>query len=134
MADEEGGTANGVDWLLNQHSDLIDAAVVINHDGSSIVSEHGKPQYYELDGTEKIYGDFQLMVTNPGGCWCVSWLTRVSPSNGSTTTAKCRTKRLVCPPTPITGIAIDRDDVRAHGRDERLGVESFYKGNEFFYQ
>jgi hypothetical protein len=38
------------------------------------------------------------------------------------------------PTYTITGIAIDRDDVRAHGRDERLGVESFYKGNEFFYQ
>jgi acetylornithine deacetylase/succinyl-diaminopimelate desuccinylase-like protein len=38
------------------------------------------------------------------------------------------------PTYTITGVAIDRDDVRAHGRDERLGVESFYKGNEFFYQ
>jgi len=43
-------------------------------------------------------------------------------------------------PTPsmptytITGIANDRDNERAHGQDERLGVESFYKGNEFFYQ
>jgi acetylornithine deacetylase/succinyl-diaminopimelate desuccinylase-like protein len=26
------------------------------------------------------------------------------------------------------------NNLRAHGRDERLGVESFYKGNEFFYQ
>jgi acetylornithine deacetylase/succinyl-diaminopimelate desuccinylase-like protein len=34
----------------------------------------------------------------------------------------------------ITGIAIDVDDVRAHGRDERVGVASFYKGNEFFYR
>jgi acetylornithine deacetylase/succinyl-diaminopimelate desuccinylase-like protein len=40
---------------------------VLNHDGSSIVSEHGKPLYYELDGTEKVYGDYQLMTTNPGG-------------------------------------------------------------------
>jgi acetylornithine deacetylase/succinyl-diaminopimelate desuccinylase-like protein len=34
----------------------------------------------------------------------------------------------------ITGIAIDKDDVRAHGRDERVGVASFYKGNLFFYR
>ena len=33
-------------------------------------------------------------------------------------------------PYTITGLAIDRDDVRAHGRNERLGVESFYKGVE----
>jgi acetylornithine deacetylase/succinyl-diaminopimelate desuccinylase-like protein len=66
-ADEEGGSSNGVDWLLQHHRDLIDAEFVLNHDGSSIVSEHGKPLYYELDGTEKVYGDFQLMTTNPGG-------------------------------------------------------------------
>jgi acetylornithine deacetylase/succinyl-diaminopimelate desuccinylase-like protein len=66
-ADEESGSSNGVDWLLQHHRDLIDAEFVLNHDGSSIVSEHGKPLYYELDGTEKVYGDFQLMTTNPGG-------------------------------------------------------------------
>jgi acetylornithine deacetylase/succinyl-diaminopimelate desuccinylase-like protein len=34
----------------------------------------------------------------------------------------------------IAGIAIDRDDVRAHGRDERLGIESYYKGVDFYYR
>jgi acetylornithine deacetylase/succinyl-diaminopimelate desuccinylase-like protein len=34
----------------------------------------------------------------------------------------------------VTGISIDRDDERAHGQDERLRAESFYTGNEFFYQ
>jgi len=66
-ADEEGGSANGVDWLLKHHRDLVDAAFVLNHDGSSIVSDHGRQLYYELDGTEKVYGDYQLVVTNPGG-------------------------------------------------------------------
>ena len=301
-ADEEGGSANGVDWLLKQHRDLVDAAFVINHDGSSIVTEHGKPQYYELDGTEKIYGDFQLMVTNPGGhsslpvpdnaiyaladglarlekyefpfelntvtrgyyeqmatietgqraadmkailrtppdaaaigrlakdptdhsimhTTCVATRLEGGHANNAlpqraAAVVNCRilpghspeevrrelvrivadpritikwiddngqvqdkaSDRKGYPPPPlqpeimqplaalvsqdwpgltvvpnmsagasdgvftsaagmptytITGIAIDRDDVRAHGRDERLGVESFYKGNEFFYQ
>jgi acetylornithine deacetylase/succinyl-diaminopimelate desuccinylase-like protein len=66
-ADEEGGSSNGVEWLFQHHRELVDAEFVINHDGSSIVSDHGKPLYYELDGTEKVYGDFQLMTTNPGG-------------------------------------------------------------------
>jgi acetylornithine deacetylase/succinyl-diaminopimelate desuccinylase-like protein len=66
-ADEEAGTSNGVNWLLKNHRELIDAQYVINHDGYSIVTQHGKPLYYELDGTEKVYGDFQLLVTNPGG-------------------------------------------------------------------
>jgi len=66
-ADEEGGSSNGVDWLLKHHRELVDAQFVLNHDGSSIVSDHGKQLYYELDGTEKVYGDYQLVVTNPGG-------------------------------------------------------------------
>jgi acetylornithine deacetylase/succinyl-diaminopimelate desuccinylase-like protein len=301
-ADEEGGTANGVDWLLKQHRELVDAELVINHDGSSIVTEHGKPQYYELDGTEKVYADFQLMVTNPGGhsslpvpdnaiyalaaglgrlekyefpfelntvtrgyyeqmatiekgqraadmkailrtppdaaaiarlakdptdhsimhTTCVATRLEGGHANNAlpqraAAVVNCRilpghspeevrqvlvrvvadsritvkwiddngqvqdkaSDRKGYPPPPlkpeimqplealvsqdwvglkvvpnmsagasdgvftsaagmptytITGVAIDRDDVRAHGRDERLGVESFYKGNEFFYQ
>jgi acetylornithine deacetylase/succinyl-diaminopimelate desuccinylase-like protein len=66
-ADEEGGSSNGVDWLLKNRRDLVDAEFVINHDGSSIVTDHGKLLYYELDATEKVYGDYQLVVTNPGG-------------------------------------------------------------------
>jgi acetylornithine deacetylase/succinyl-diaminopimelate desuccinylase-like protein len=34
----------------------------------------------------------------------------------------------------IAGIAIDRDDIRAHGRDERLGIESYYNGVDFYYR
>ena len=34
----------------------------------------------------------------------------------------------------IAGIIIDRDDTRAHGRDERVGVASFDAGNLFFYR
>ena len=34
----------------------------------------------------------------------------------------------------IAGTAVDRDDIRAHGRDERLGIESYYKGVDFYYR
>jgi acetylornithine deacetylase/succinyl-diaminopimelate desuccinylase-like protein len=34
----------------------------------------------------------------------------------------------------VCGIAIDMDDVRAHGRDERLPVKSFDEGLEFYYR
>jgi acetylornithine deacetylase/succinyl-diaminopimelate desuccinylase-like protein len=33
----------------------------------------------------------------------------------------------------IQGLFIERDDFRAHGRDERLGIESFYEGDVFLY-
>ena len=66
-ADEEGGTSNGVDWLIKNHRDLIDAEFVLNHDGGGILSEQGKPQFMTVDASEKLYSDYQLMVTNPGG-------------------------------------------------------------------
>jgi acetylornithine deacetylase/succinyl-diaminopimelate desuccinylase-like protein len=66
-ADEESGSSNGVDWLLKNHRELIDAEFVLNHDGFSVVTDHGKPLFYELNATEKVYGDYLLTATNRGG-------------------------------------------------------------------
>jgi len=66
-SDEEGGTANGVDWLLKHHRDLIDAEYVINPDAGGVYTDKGKPIDVEVEATEKLYADFQLTATNPGG-------------------------------------------------------------------
>ena len=66
-ADEEGGTSNGVDWLLKNHRELIDAEFVLNSDGGGIDTVNGKPEIVSMDASEKLYADFQLTVTNPGG-------------------------------------------------------------------
>ncbi len=66
-ADEEGGTSNGVDWLIKNHRELIDAEFVLNHDGGGVLADHGKPVMMEVDATEKLYGDFVLTATNSGG-------------------------------------------------------------------
>jgi acetylornithine deacetylase/succinyl-diaminopimelate desuccinylase-like protein len=34
----------------------------------------------------------------------------------------------------VAGVAIDRNDDREHGRDERVQVESFYRGLDFYYR
>jgi acetylornithine deacetylase/succinyl-diaminopimelate desuccinylase-like protein len=34
----------------------------------------------------------------------------------------------------VQGFFIERDDVRAHGRDERMSVKSFYEGQTFLYE
>jgi acetylornithine deacetylase/succinyl-diaminopimelate desuccinylase-like protein len=34
----------------------------------------------------------------------------------------------------VNGMAIDQDDIRAHGKDERIRVRSYYDGVEFFYR
>ena len=41
-ADEESGTANGVDWLLKNRRDLVDAEFVLNHDGGGVMLDNGK--------------------------------------------------------------------------------------------
>ncbi len=66
-SDEEGGTANGVDWLLKNHRDLIDAEFVLNADSGGVMTDKGKPVDVEVAAAEKLYADFQLTVTNPGG-------------------------------------------------------------------
>ena len=66
-ADEEGGKSNGVDWLIKNHRDLVDAEFVLNADGGGVETNHGKPTMVSVDATEKLYADYQLLVTNPGG-------------------------------------------------------------------
>jgi acetylornithine deacetylase/succinyl-diaminopimelate desuccinylase-like protein len=66
-ADEEGGQSNGVDWLLKNHRDWIDAEFVLNHDGGGVLAQHDKPLMMTIDASEKLYADFTLTVTSPGG-------------------------------------------------------------------
>ena len=66
-ADEEGGKSNGVDWLLKNHRDLIDAAFVLNADAGGVTTVKGKPVNMDVEANEKLYSDYQLRVTNPGG-------------------------------------------------------------------
>src|SRR5664279_158333 len=66
-ADEEGGSSNGVDWLLKNHRELIDAEFVLNPDGGGVDTEKGKPVIVSMAASEKLYADFELEVTNAGG-------------------------------------------------------------------
>ena len=66
-ADEEGGASNGVSWLLNNHRELIDAEFALNPDAGGLNTAKGKPVSLGVEATEKLYADFRLTVTNPGG-------------------------------------------------------------------
>ncbi len=66
-ADEEGGDYNGVDWLLKEHKDWIDAEYCINLDGGEFEKLKGKRVLAGLQASEKVYADFQFETTNPGG-------------------------------------------------------------------
>ncbi|HWY49774.1 MAG TPA: M20/M25/M40 family metallo-hydrolase [Bryobacteraceae bacterium] len=66
-ADEEGGKSNGVDWLLKNHRDLVDAGFVLNADAGGVTTVKGKPINVDVEASEKLYADFQVTATNPGG-------------------------------------------------------------------
>ena len=66
-ADEEGGKSNGVDWLLTNHRDLIAAEFVLNADSGGVTTVKGKPVNVDVEASEKLYADFQVSATNPGG-------------------------------------------------------------------
>ena len=65
-SDEEGGSFNGVDWLVKNHRDLIDAEFAINEGGGGNMRK-GKYLTNEVQASEKVFQDFRFEVTNAGG-------------------------------------------------------------------
>ena len=65
-ADEESGPANGVDWLLKNHRDKVDAALIIN-EGAGGVLRDGKPFFHGVQAAEKVTTNYTLKATNKGG-------------------------------------------------------------------
>src|SRR5271169_3750233 len=66
-SDEEGGKSNGVDWLLRNHRDLVDAEFAINPDAGGPELEKGKAISMGVEAAEKLYADYRVTATNPGG-------------------------------------------------------------------
>ena len=65
-ADEEGGDANGVAWLIANHKPLIDAAYAINEGGGGTL-DGNRPLFHSIQAAEKVPVNYTLTVTNPGG-------------------------------------------------------------------
>jgi acetylornithine deacetylase/succinyl-diaminopimelate desuccinylase-like protein len=61
------GNANGVNWLVTNHRDLIDADFCINPDGGGGDLKNGKPLNMTIQTSEKIYVSYRLEVKNNGG-------------------------------------------------------------------
>lgn len=66
-ADEEGGDANGVTWLIEHRRDLIDAEYAINEGGGGTLDANDQPLFHSIQAAEKVYSDFALSVRNTGG-------------------------------------------------------------------
>jgi acetylornithine deacetylase/succinyl-diaminopimelate desuccinylase-like protein len=58
---------NGVKYLLEHQRDHIDAAFAITEGGGGRLDEQGRRIYNGVLAGEKVYQDFRLEITNPGG-------------------------------------------------------------------
>jgi len=66
-ADEEGGGPySGIQWLIKNHPDLIDAEFAFNEGGNGEIS-HGKKVANEIQVSEKYVINFRFEVHNKGG-------------------------------------------------------------------
>jgi acetylornithine deacetylase/succinyl-diaminopimelate desuccinylase-like protein len=65
--EETSNRVNGVDYLLKNHRELIDAAFALNEGAGGLLSADGKPLTLQVQAGEKIHQVFSLEVTNPGG-------------------------------------------------------------------
>jgi acetylornithine deacetylase/succinyl-diaminopimelate desuccinylase-like protein len=63
---EESGEHNGVEWLVRNHRDWIDAGLALNEGGDGAIRNGQKVANY-VQASEKIYYSVELKATNPGG-------------------------------------------------------------------
>jgi len=66
--EENGGLAfDGAEWLVKTHKDLIDAEFALNEGAGGMLDAAGKRVSLGIQAGEKVYQDFRLEATNPGG-------------------------------------------------------------------
>ncbi|MEO7403621.1 MAG: M20/M25/M40 family metallo-hydrolase, partial [Burkholderiales bacterium] len=68
-ADEEiiPSPFNGVEYLLKNHRNLIDAELALNEGGGGLIDRGGKYRYHGVQAGEKVFQTYRLEVTHPGG-------------------------------------------------------------------
>jgi acetylornithine deacetylase/succinyl-diaminopimelate desuccinylase-like protein len=65
--EEGGGQVNGVEWLMRNRRDWIDAAFVLNEGASGTLDDQNNRVFLEIQAGEKVYQDFTLQTADPGG-------------------------------------------------------------------
>jgi acetylornithine deacetylase/succinyl-diaminopimelate desuccinylase-like protein len=66
--EESPNTFNGVKWLIENHMDLLRAGFALNEGGGGRIDPRsGNYIFNGIQAGEKLYQDFTLEVTNPGG-------------------------------------------------------------------
>jgi acetylornithine deacetylase/succinyl-diaminopimelate desuccinylase-like protein len=58
---------SGIEYLIKNHRDLIDAELALNEGGGGLLDRNGKPLYHGIQAGEKVFQTYRLEVTNAGG-------------------------------------------------------------------
>jgi acetylornithine deacetylase/succinyl-diaminopimelate desuccinylase-like protein len=75
----------------------------------------------------EVFGPIEKLTTQ-------MWNVPVVPTMSTGATDGAYLRNAGIPTYGVSGLFADITDVRSHGRDERIGVKSFYEGQEFLYQ
>lgn len=65
--EETNGAFNGAEWLAKEHRTLIDADFALNEGGGGQADAEGRVTSQTVQVGEKIFANFELATTNPGG-------------------------------------------------------------------
>ena len=65
--EETSDTFDGVEWLLKNKRELMDAQFALNEGAGGRLNEKGERQFLGIQAGEKVYQDYTLVTTNPGG-------------------------------------------------------------------
>jgi acetylornithine deacetylase/succinyl-diaminopimelate desuccinylase-like protein len=65
--EETGGAFNGANWLVTEHKDWIDAQFALNEGSVGLRDASGKKLSLGIQAGEKVYQDFRIEASNPGG-------------------------------------------------------------------
>jgi acetylornithine deacetylase/succinyl-diaminopimelate desuccinylase-like protein len=66
-AGEEGGDWDGVEWLVRNRRDLVDAAYCVNTDGGDFQLKQGRKRVAAVQASEKLSIHYRLESKDPGG-------------------------------------------------------------------
>ena len=58
---------NGVQWLIANRPELLDAEFALNEGAGGQIDANGRKVFLGIQAGEKVYQDFTLRITNPGG-------------------------------------------------------------------
>jgi acetylornithine deacetylase/succinyl-diaminopimelate desuccinylase-like protein len=65
--EETADIHNGVEWLLAHHPETLQAGFALNEGAGGLLDVEGNRVALAVQAGEKLYQDFELSITNPGG-------------------------------------------------------------------